>query len=254
MSEKLNKKGTLERFIPILMILAVALAFVVGILWQKVRNLESGEGVGNGIEQPADFPDQLPPEGKLSEEQAANIPEITEKDYIRGSKDAKVFLIEYSDFECPYCKDFHETAQQIVDEYAGQVGWVYRHFPLDVRHAKARPEAIAAECAAELGGNEGFWAFIDKIYEITPSNDGLDLDILPDLAVQVGLNSEEFEACLEDNRYADKVESDYQGGAAAGVTGTPGNFIINDKGEAWLIPGAVPFETLKETIDEALQS
>ncbi|MGB6882161.1 MAG: thioredoxin domain-containing protein, partial [Microgenomates group bacterium] len=170
MSEKLNKKGTLERFIPILMILAVALAFVVGILWQKVRNLESGEGVGNGTEQPADFPNQLPPEGKLSEEQAANIPEITEKDYIRGSKDARVFLIEYSDFECPFCKDFHETAQQIVDEYDGQVGWVYRHFPLDVLHAKARTEAIAAECAAELGGNDGFWAFIDKIYEITPSN------------------------------------------------------------------------------------
>jgi protein-disulfide isomerase len=247
-SEKL-----LDKIAPVLLVATIGLAFAVGVLWQKVSNLEGGTaGTKVAAEQAAN--NQPPTNGKLSEDQAKKVAPVTDEDHLRGSKDAKVFLIEYSDLECPFCKTFHPTAKQIVDEYKGEVAWIYRHFPLDTLHPKARTEAIATECAFELKGNDGFWALADKIFEVTPSNNGLNLDDLPKLAGEVGLNQEEFKACLEAEKYKDKVEAQYQSGVTAGVTGTPSNFIMNEKGEVWSLPGAVDAATLKTTIDEALGS
>lgn len=241
-------------FVPVLLVASIILAFFVGTLWQKVKNLEGGsQTISTGQPGSAAAP-QPPTSGKLSSDQVSKISQVTEADHVRGSREAKVFLIEYSDLECPFCQRFHLTAQQAVDEYDGQVAWVYRHFPLDQIHSKADKEAEAVECAAEQGGNDGFWAYIDKIFEVTPSNNGLDLDDLPSLASQVGLDGGILESCLDSGKYKDHVESDYQSGLTAGVTGTPGSFIVNSKGDAWIVPGAVPYETLKVTIDEALQS
>lgn len=248
----LSRGSLFEKFVPILLVISVALAFLVGVLWQKVSFLEGGKGAKN-----TQAPGDLAPggvNGKLSEDQAKKVEKPNDKDHIRGSLDAEVYLIEYSDLECPFCKQFHLTAQQAVDEYKDKVTWVYRHFPLDTLHPKADKEAEAAECAFELGGQDGFWKYVDKIFEVTPSNNGLDLAKLPTYAGQVGLNQSSFTSCLDSGRYADLVEEQYQGGITAGVTGTPGNFIMNKKGEVWIIPGAVPFETLKVTIDEALKS
>ena len=176
-------------------------------------------------------------------------------DHIRGSKDARILLIEYSDLECPFCKRFHPTAQQAVDQYKGQVAWVYRHFPLDQIHSKADKEAEATECATELGGNDGFWKMADKIFEVTPSNNGLNLDDLPKLASQVGLDQNKFKTCLDSGKYAAYVEEDYQSGIRAGVTGTPGNILLDTKtGQTLPVPGAVPYETLKSSIDSLLGS
>lgn len=242
----------LEKFVPILLVIMVALAFLVGVLWQKVSQLEGGK-VSNTAQAPSDAGGGAV-NGKLSEEQAKKVEKPNDKDRVRGSLDAEVYLIEYSDLECPFCKQFHATAKQAVDEYKGKVTWVYRHFPLDTLHPKADKEAEATECAFELGGQDGFWKFVDKIFEVTPSNNGLDLAKLPTYAGQVGLNQTSFKSCLDSGKYANLVEEHYQQGITAGVTGTPGNFIMNKKGEVWVIPGAVPFETLKVTIDEALKS
>lgn len=268
-----DSSNTLERLVPVLLVATVGLAFFVGVLWQKVSNME-GTASNNkvaGAEDAGNQPNQpkQPVNGKLSEDQAKKIATVSsidegteadntkaidEKDHVRGSLDAKVYLIEYSDLECPFCKKFHDTAMQAVDEYDGQVAWVYRHFPLDALHPKARTEALAVECAKDQGGNDGFWALTDKIYEVTPSNNGLNLDDLPSLAEDVGLNGDELQTCIDNEKFAKHVDDDYQEGIEAGVTGTPGNFIMNDKGEVWAVPGAVPYETLKGTIDEALQS
>lgn len=245
------KKGLLEKFIPILLLVTVALAFLVGALWQKVAVLESG----NVANQAAG--DNVAPQdtgSKLTEDAAKKIVKVSDSDWIRGSKDAEVLLIEYSDLECPFCKQFHPAVKQAVDEYQGKIAWVYRHYPLDLLHSKADKEAEAAECAGELGGQDGFWNFIDKIYEVTPSNNGLDLSLLPSYASQIGLNKTKFKTCLDSGKYANKVEEQYQGGNAAGVTGTPANFIMNKKGEVWSIPGTVSFEALKAVIEEALKS
>ena len=84
---------------------------------------------------------------------------ITSTDHIRGNPNAPVKIVEYSDMECPFCKRFHSTMQQAMDEYGkdGRVAWVYRHFPLDSIHSKARTEAVASECAGEFGGSDEFW-------------------------------------------------------------------------------------------------
>ncbi len=90
---------------------------------------------------------------------------VDKDDHIRGSVDAKVKFIEYSDFECPFCKRHHPVMQKIVSAYSGNdVAWVYRHLPLVSIHPKAQPLAEASECAAELGGNDGFWAFADAVF------------------------------------------------------------------------------------------
>ncbi len=247
MSENEGKENVFERITPVLLFGVVLLAFAVGILWQKVSTLEGGKGEDvSGIVDEGEYPT----DGKLTEDQAAQIPSITEDDHVKGSRDAKVFLIEYSDLECPFCASFHPTAEQILEEYGDDVGLVYRHFPLDTLHPMARPAAVASECAADVGGNEGFWNFIAEIFGNQEEN--LTDESFEAVAINVGLDAPAFLNCIEEGKYSDRVENDYQGGLAAGVNGTPANFIINGNGEAWLVPGAVPFEVLKPTIDEAL--
>ncbi len=115
-------------------------------------------------------------------------------DYVLGNPAAPIKIIEYSDLECPYCKEFHKTMHALIDEYgsSGKVAWVYRHFPLTNIHPKAAKEAEAAECAGKLGGNTAFWKYIDRVYEVTPSSNGLDLAELPNIAEDVGLNRGDF--------------------------------------------------------------
>ena len=133
--------------------------------------------------------------------------------------------------------------------------WVYRHFPLDQIHPKADKEAEATECAYKLAGNEGFWKMTNKIFEVTPSNNGLDLATLPDLANEIGINKVSFKSCLDSGEMAAHVEDDFQSGIKAGVTGTPGNILFDTKtGEIRIIPGAVPFDQMKQAIDELLKS
>lgn len=184
---------------------------------------------------------------------ADNVDKLTASDRVRGDRNARILLIEYSDLECPFCKRFHPTAQQIVDSYKGQVAWVYRHFPLDQIHAKADKEAEAVECAAEQGGEQAFWKMVDKIYEVTPSNNGLNLDDLPKLAGQIGLDGPKLKACVDSGKMATIVEAQYQGGVKAGITGTPGNIFLDTKtGKTKLLPGAYPFDQMKTEIDNLL--
>ena len=138
----------------------------------------------------------------------------------------------------------------------GKVAWVYRHFPLDSLHKKARKEAQASECANELGGNDAFWAYTDRLFEITPSNDRLDLSLLPKIAEEIGLDRDTFEACLEGDarggKYADHIESDVQDAIASGGTGTPYIVVIAPNGEAFPINGAQPYSAFKSIIELAL--
>lgn len=248
-----RRENTLERMVPVLLVASLMLAFAVGILWQKVANLEGGgartAGTSTGTSGSAATPSSdRPSQGKLSEAQAKEIPEVSDSDHVRGNRDAKVFLIEYSDLECPFCSRFHPTAQQLVDEYGGDVAWVYRHLPLDSIHPKAREAAEASECVAELGGEDSFWAFIDKIFEDQTGT----LNNLNQTASGVGIDQDSFESCLNSQKYAERVENDYQSAISMGYGGTPSNLIVSDKGEAWYIPGAQPISTFKQAIDEAL--
>lgn len=173
------------------------------------------------------------------------------RDHIRGDVNAPVTLVEYSDLECPFCKRFHPTLKQAVEEYPGKVRWVYRHYPLDVLHQKARNEAAATECASEQGK---FWEYVDRLFETTPSNDGLEENQLPAIAKDVGLDVPAFETCLSSGRFATRVSEDLADAEKAGGQGTPHTVILGPKGETIPFAGAQPYSNLKQVIDGLLKN
>jgi protein-disulfide isomerase len=179
---------------------------------------------------------------------------ISKDDHIRGNPDAPVKIVEYSDMECPFCKSFHPTMQQVTQEYGDQVAWVYRHFPLDSIHSKARAEAVAAECAGELGGNDAFWQFTDRFFEVTPSNNQTDIDtILPQIAREIGLNESQFASCVESGKYDEHIQDDLDNAIATGGNGTPWSIVVTASGKKYPLSGAQPYESVKQLIDLALQ-
>ena len=180
---------------------------------------------------------------------------VSATDHILGNPEADLIIVEYSDTECPYCKVFHTTMLRVMNEYGkdGKVAWVYRHFPIEQLHSKARKEAEATECAYELGGNEKFWEYINTLYRITNSNDSLDSSELPKIAKTVGLDVDAFNSWLSSGKYAEKVEADYQDAINAGGQGTPTSFIISKDGTQTPIKGALPYENLKDVLDALLK-
>lgn len=182
-----------------------------------------------------------------------NISPVTERDHIIGSRNAAAVVIEYSDIECPFCKVFHYTMKEVVSHYQGDVAWVYRHFPIAQLHANATREAEATECAAELGGNEAFWRYLDLIFERTNSNDSLDLALLPEMAAEIGLNKEAFSTCLSSGRHSEYVRKSVEEAVKAGARGTPYSVIITKDGRKEVINGAEPFESVRTKIDALIR-
>ncbi len=192
---------------------------------------------------------------KEAEKKTQNVRKLSEKeDHIRGSVDADVSIIEYSDFECPYCKRNHPTVKQVFEKYNGKVNWVYRHLPLAFHLPNAMDQAEASECVAEIGGNDAFWKFNDLIYERTPSNKGFKFEQIRPLAEEVGVDAIKFEACMKSDKYLVKIESQAKEANEMGIQGTPANLIRNNKtGEVKFLGGAYPAESFETAIDEMLK-
>lgn len=167
---------------------------------------------------------------------------VGEEDHVRGDPDAPVTVIEYSDFECPFCGEFHPTLERLVSE-SDDVRWVYRHFPLPSLHPNAWMAAEASECAAE---QDAFWAMADAMFESQEL--GLSRSRLSTLAEKIGLNISRFDECLDSGRYASKVEADASDAEVAGATGTPFTVILAG-GDQDQISGAVPLSRVRSTIE-----
>jgi protein-disulfide isomerase len=235
----------------IVIALLVVASFLLGTLYTKVQYLEKSSTLTQ-VKDTGTTPGTPAPQPATPD--VSNIPKINDKDHIQGNKNAQIALIEYSDLECPYCKQFHSTMLQVMKDYGDKVFWVYRHYPLDF-HANAMKEAEASECVNELGGVDAFWKFIDAIYERTTSNGtGFALDKLAPLAVEVGVNQAKFTECLDSGKYTKTVTDMRDGGMKAGVQGTPGTIVMNIKtGKTSFIPGALPFDSVKQTLDSMLK-
>ena len=167
--------------------------------------------------------------------------QVVDEKYMVGPKDAKVTIIEASDFQCPYCLRHAPTMERIMEEYDGQVrrGWI--NLPLTSIHPYAQKAAEAAECAGE---QNKFWEMHDLLFA---NQSALDVASLKSYAKNLGLNQSQFDSCLDDGKYASKVQTQAQAAQQAGVTGTPGTFVNNI-----LIKGAYPFETFQQVIDAEL--
>ena len=185
--------------------------------------------------------------------QAGEMRPVTASDHILGNPNADVLIVEYSDTECPFCKDFFSTIQQIMNTYgkSGQVAWVYRHFPI---HSRAPKEAEATECANELGGSDAFWKYLTTLYSQTNSNDTFDPAQLPVIAQHIGLDVGDFSSCLQSGKYAGVVQADYDDAVKAGGVGTPFTILVTKDGSKLPINGEEDYATLKSTIDLLLGS
>jgi protein-disulfide isomerase len=167
----------------------------------------------------------------------------TDGDPVLGSKDAPVTIIEFSDFQCPFCEQFFtQTLPQIKKNYiqTGKIKFVYRDYPLDF-HQYANKAAQAAKCGDEQGK---FWEFHDKIFE---NQNSLNNESLKQFAKELGLNTSEFNNCLDSGKMAQNVLKDFQDGNSYGVTGTP-TFFINGK----KLVGTQPYEVIQQVIEEEL--
>lgn len=198
----------------------------------------------------------MPVQDKAGEQKLDQMQAISATDHVRGNRNAEVFIVEYSDTECPFCKRFHETMKQVVEDYGanGKVAWVYRHFPLDSLHSKARGEAVALECANEQGGNDVFWKYADRLYEVTPSNNRLDETELLAIAQFVGLDAAAFTTCLSSGKYDTLIEAQVQNAIATGGNGTPWSIVVARNGTKYPLSGAQPLEAIKQLIDVALKA
>ena len=211
-------------------------------------------GIGRYIERQRAEAEQR--ERREADTRAAALRPVSRgRDHIRGDPAAPVTLVEYSDFECPFCKRFHPTVKRLVDESRGQLRWVYRHFPLEELHpVKARKEAVASECAAELGGNDAFWKFADRFFDLTPSNNRTDIDtVLPRIAGEIGLDKARFASCLASGRHDRRIAEDIQDATASGGRGTPWSIIVSKSGKTYPLSGAQPYATVKQLVELARQ-
>ncbi|MFZ5365463.1 MAG: DsbA family protein [Patescibacteria group bacterium] len=186
---------------------------------------------------------QAAPETEQPTEASAQpVPAVTADDHLKGSADAKVILIEYSDFECPYCAAHAQTISQIAKNYSKDVAIVFRHFPLSF-HANAQKAAEASECAARQGK---FWEMHDKLFDLNQKGN-MGIAQFKSAAKEIGLDTGKFDDCLDSGQTAREVSSDMAGGQQAGVSGTPGTFVNGQ-----LVSGALPYDQFSQFLDQLL--
>ena len=181
------------------------------------------------------------------------------RDHVRGNHNAVVTLIEYTDFECPFCKRFHGTPKTLLDRYGERVNWVIRNYPLPFHDPAARKEALAAECVAQLAGNDVYWKYADALFANTRSNGaGLPEEHSTEkLAEALGVKASSLNGCVTDAKgaAATRVDEDLSDGAQAGVSGTPATVVRNNKtGASQALVGALPAEAFTAVIDRMLDA
>lgn len=173
---------------------------------------------------------------------------VNKTDILRGNEDALITVIEYSDFECPFCKSFHPSAQTVVEQSNGEVNWVYRHFPLSFHDPEATNAALATECVQDLSDNETTFTYIDTLFEEGPGHSKEDLIRI---AGKLGIDEQKLTTCYDNQELIDEIEADKAQVTKSYITGTPGLvFINNDTNEAIRIAAALSPEQLQSIVDQ----
>jgi len=242
-----NTKGMFNQNFVLGLVSGIAIIALIGFVFLLVeRNNNGMEKAENGGAPVAAVQPTQPTQPTAAAQPtapSAPIPEVTSADHIRGNKDAAVTLVEYSDFQCPYCLRFTPTVEKALQEFPNDVRLVYRHFPLNSIHPNAQKSAEASECASEQWK---FWEMHDKIFEQNAANN-MSVAEWKQLASDMGLDTAKFNDCLDSDKYASLVQQNAAGGQAAGVRGTPATFVNGQ-----LVSGAVPYEQLKAVIQSKL--
>lgn len=243
-SNLINKKNIFFGFIVLLIVVLAAAFFFCCVLNNKQS--EKRNKLSNSL-------GSTDVRNSKSEELKAMRP-LDSTDHIDGDINAPVQIIFYGDFDCPFCANFYETLNQVKSEFKDKVVIGFRHYPMRT-HDMALTAALASECASE---QNKFWEMYAKLFS-NKKADELNIDQLTMDAKDLGLNADDFKRCLDDEKYKERVQNQWQGGKESGIIGTPG-IVVN--GEQ--IAGAKPFEDyvdqngnkqagLKSIIDKHLQ-
>ncbi|HUD02731.1 MAG TPA: thioredoxin domain-containing protein [Candidatus Paceibacterota bacterium] len=180
---------------------------------------------------------------------SANVPAPSASDHIIGSPSAPIVLVEYSDFQCPYCQMIYPSIKQIVSQSNGQVAWVMREFPLYQIHPQAMPAANAAECIAAQLGSTGFFEYADAVFN---NQSSLNASYSASLAKQFGANMTAYNTCITNSTYLSKIQTETSDAEASGGNGTPFTVVINTKtGKQYPISGALPQAQIQAVITQA---
>ncbi|HVF69120.1 MAG TPA: thioredoxin domain-containing protein [Xanthomonadales bacterium] len=238
-----------------LVLTLVIFAFLLGMLTNKVIYLENATKAAElqAVPSPAA---EAPPVEDNNPKQVS-----VDDDPVMGDKNAKVTLIEFSDYECPYCKRYFDaTYEQVKKAYVdtGKIKYVYRDLPLSFHDPLATLEAVAANCAREQGDDSTYFRYHDELFKRTTSNgNGLTEDDMNTIASDLGLNLSQFQTCLADEKNKEEVKKDVADANAAGATGTP-SFFIGKSTQNGIISGtpligAQPFRAFQTLIEEELK-
>lgn len=227
-------------FVGVSSVMTLVLALVVGLLVSGKGLPTLAANAGSNNDQVAAAPSAPTPTPQPDAPPSAPVKPVDEKnEYIRGNKNAKVTLIEYSDFECPFCARHISSIDQALKDFPNDVRFVYRHFPLSF-HPEAQKAAEAFECAGKQGKA---WEMHDEIFKANTAKQ-MSVAKWKEIAKNLRLDSGKFDKCLDSGETAAKIAQDMQEGTSAGVGGTPGTFVNGQ-----LVEGAVPYATLKQIIE-----
>jgi protein-disulfide isomerase len=179
---------------------------------------------------------------------------IDSSDFIQGNPNAPILIVEYSDYDCPFCKQYHDTLSQIMEEYGvtGRVAWVYRQYPIGQLHPNSPNVSKAALCVGSLGGGDAFWKFTDMIFENRELDEPTNPIKLPDYASEAGVSKDEYFACLDSNKMEDPLKQSVADAFDIGARGTPYTVIMVGNEQA-VVNGAQSYEVVKSIIDNLIR-
>lgn len=173
-----------------------------------------------------------------------SFPSVDEQTASVGSQDAKVKIIEFSDFQCPYCRLMHPTITKVLKEYGDKISYAYKHLPLDI-HPQANNAALASECAHEQGKFSEYGNLLFSKQDDWAKTEGTAK--FKQYALQLRLDAKQFGQCLDSKKYQDKIDTDRKEAADFGISGTPFSFVNRE-----FLSGAVDYDTLKKMVDDEL--
>ncbi len=224
----------------------VCILIIAGAFYYQGKNPQAPSNTASST--PTQLSQLLPPADGIN---MAKFRPVDATDKIRGSASAPIKIVVYTDLECPACKYFHQQTQAIQANYVdtGKVAIIYRDFPLDQLHSKSRNEFLAAECVNEIGGTDKFYQFVDQIFVITPSNNGLDPAKLGETAKALGVDTKSFDACMTAKKYADQIQKSVDEAIALGAQGTPFWILVAPDNSTIPVFGGVPADRLGQAFD-----
>ncbi|MFQ5476888.1 MAG: DsbA family protein [Nitrosopumilus sp.] len=256
-NEKISvKKSTFNGLIIGLIVIVGIAAFFAGSYTSNLNSNQISEGDLEDAIAKLELKllqNQLP-----TEEPELPIKISADNDPIIGDPNAPITIIEFSDFQCPFCARFHvQTLPSILEEYIdqGKVKLVFRDFPIQSIHPNALPASVASECANEQGKfKEMHDMLFDNQNEWNKQETVDALSLFSQYATEIQLEQETFDSCLTNGNYIDEIRKDLDDGRDYGVSGTPGFFIGNDQIGYVELKGAQPFESFKKIIDAQLDA